>query len=488
MGIFDSLMAGETGGMPDGVLNQTGWRGAMEGNNPMLNIGLGILANNSGNYGSTFAALGKGAQQGVKDTQASRQAQQQAALYKLKMAQAQKELLEQKKKEDWLKNYGQPNATQESTTQAPDTWQNAMQGQTQPNFNMERVAGKQTTTQTPIFDQNKALLSGIQNGAIDFKDYLSMTAQAKPKYSQTPQYDQEGNAFVLDDSGNVKRLDGIKEKKELMVTPGGLAINKNDSSNIGKTFNADDNNPNKPFILVNGQIVPNKAYQDYEINKASAGASRTNISVSTDKKYGEIFGAKIAEQDAAAIDAAKSSHDRIDSSRRVKQLLAQNPITGTGAGARLALEKAFVTAGIIDGTNVANTEALASNLASQTLDAIKTSGLGSGQGFTDKDRIFLQEAKSGRIEMNGMTLNRLADLNERAALKSIEKGNSVIRSLKGNKDMGDVVNRLEEIQIPSIPVSPKTVSPIKIKNDADFNKLPSGATFIDPFGKKRIKP
>jgi hypothetical protein len=284
MGIFDSLVAGEESGMPTGILNQSGWRGALEGNNAMMNIGLGILANNSGNYGSAMAALGKGAQQGVQNTQTSRQAQMQQAMYKMKLDEAKKALEQQQKQQEWLKNYGQPNATQDTTTQAPDTWQNAMQGQTQPNFNMERVAGQQTTTQTPIFDQNKALLSGVQNGAIDFKDYLSMTAQAKPKYSQTPQYDQEGNAFVLDDSGNVKRLDGIKEKQELMVTPSGLAINKNDSSNIGKTFNADDNNPNKPFIMVNGQIVPNKAYQDYEIRKANAGASSNNISVNTGQK------------------------------------------------------------------------------------------------------------------------------------------------------------------------------------------------------------
>jgi hypothetical protein len=181
MGIFDSLMPGEESGMPTGILNQSGWRGALEGNNAMMNIGLGILANNSGNYGSAMAALGKGAQQGVQNTQTSRQAQMQQAMYKMKLEEAKKALEQQQKQQEWLKTYGQPNATQETTTQAPDTWQNAMQGQAQPNFNMERVAGQQTTTQTPIFDQNKALLSGVQNGAIDFKDYLSMQQEQAQK-------------------------------------------------------------------------------------------------------------------------------------------------------------------------------------------------------------------------------------------------------------------------------------------------------------------
>jgi hypothetical protein len=181
MGIFDSLMPGEESGMPTGILNQSGWRGALEGNNAMMNIGLGILANNSGNYGSAMAALGKGAQQGVQNTQTSRQARMQQAIYKMKLDDAKKALEQQQKQQEWLKTYGQPNATQDTTTQAPDAWQNAMQGQTQPNFNMERVAGQQTTTQTPIFDQNKALLSGVQNGVIDFKDYLSMQQEQAQK-------------------------------------------------------------------------------------------------------------------------------------------------------------------------------------------------------------------------------------------------------------------------------------------------------------------
>lgn len=339
-------MQGETGGMPDsmptGILNQTGWQSALEGNNPLLNIGLGILANNSGNYGSAMAALSKGTQQGIKDTQASRQAQQQAALYKLQLAKAQKDMEDQKKKEDWIKNYGLlPNSTQETTTQAPDTWQNAMQGQTQPNFNMERVAGEKTTTQTPIFDQNKALLSGVQNGVIDFKDYLTMTEKAKPKYSQTPQYDQQGNAFVLDDNGNVKRLDGIKERQELMVTPSGLAINKNDPTNIGKTFNADDNNPNKPFIMVNGQVVPNKAYQDYELRKAGAGASRTNVSVGGAQILPEKFTDKInmlaAEGLMGQYGEARNAATAVSAVKDAMTLLDKGMFTGKAAGVQESL-------------------------------------------------------------------------------------------------------------------------------------------------------
>lgn len=242
---------------------------------------------------------------------------------------------------------------------------------------------------------------------------------------------------------NVIKNKLIPKDPELLIAPNGVAINKNDPTNFGKSFKEIDYN--KPF-LPDG--TPNTAYQQFKLSDSERGASRTSVNVSTDKKYGEIFGTKLAEQDAAMIDASKSAPERLYSARRVKQLLAENPITGTGANARLSLEKAFVTAGLVDGTNVKNTEALASNLAAQTLEAIKTSGLGSGQGFTDKDRQFLEKAKSGNIEMNSGSLAYLADLNERAAIKSIERGNAVVKALKGNPSLGDVGGRLQEITIP----------------------------------------
>lgn len=184
------------------------------------------------------------------------------------------------------------------------------------------------------------------------------------------------------------------------------------------------------------------------ISKETTHPLPTQVSVSTDRGYAGDIAKGLAAQDVAAIDAGRAATDRAESARRVKDVLAKNPITGTAANWRLSANKALATAGLIDGTQVKNTEDLASLLASGTLDAIKTSGLGSGQGFTDKDRQFLEKAKSGNIEINAGTLKMLADLNERAALASITKANAVIRRLKSNANMGQVGLDLEEIAIP----------------------------------------
>jgi hypothetical protein len=183
--------------------------------------------------------------------------------------------------------------------------------------------------------------------------------------------------------------------------------------------------PNVPVIAAKSQI-------------AREGKPVTNVKVSTEKGYAGEIAKGLAGQDLAAIDAARNAGDRIRTAQSVKSLLEKSPITGTGAEARLALNKALTTAGLIDGTQVRDTETLAGLLASSTLDAIKTSGLGGGQGFTDKDRQFLERARSGNLEVNPATLRDLADLNERAARASIQRGKTVAKRLQGNPSMGTV--------------------------------------------------
>lgn len=53
---------------------------------------------------------------------------------------------------------------------------------------------------------------------------------------------------------------------------------------VGAIPSTEDLNPNKPFLVQDGQIVPNKAYQDYEISKARAGAANNTVSVNTGQK------------------------------------------------------------------------------------------------------------------------------------------------------------------------------------------------------------
>lgn len=75
-----------------------------------------------------------------------------------------------------------------------------------------------------------------------------------PEYSQTPQYDQSGRAFVLDKAGNMKYLG-------------------TDQAPVRKMSDF-----NEPFVMnEQGQWVPNKEYQQYSMTKSRAGAANVNV-------------------------------------------------------------------------------------------------------------------------------------------------------------------------------------------------------------------
>lgn len=80
-------------------------------------------------------------------------------------------------------------------------------------------------------------------------------------------------------------------------------------------------------------------------------------------------------------------------------------------------------------TKAANTQSLITGAADSTLNSIATSGLGSGQGFTDKDLRFLQDAKSFRITMNKENIRRVLDLQEKAVLNTTNMYNNRLKSI-----------------------------------------------------------
>lgn len=101
------------------------------------------------------------------------------------------------------------------------------------------------------------------------------------KYSQTPQYDQQGNAFVLDDQGNMKPLPGVKARTKVELTSGGDAYDPYNTA-PGTHFEPKAN-PNQPF---NPDGSPNKAYQEYEAKKmqASQAPQWANVEIARNKQ------------------------------------------------------------------------------------------------------------------------------------------------------------------------------------------------------------
>lgn len=93
----------------------------------------------------------------------------------------------------------------------------------------------------------------------------------------------------------------------------------------------DDFNPNQPFSVIDGKIVPNTGYQSFAINKAKAGAAQNNVSVNTGQKgldnefklRGEFKGEPVYK-----------AHQEMQSAySQIKQSLSQASPAGDLAGA-----------------------------------------------------------------------------------------------------------------------------------------------------------
>lgn len=230
MGLFDSLMQGDTGGMPDE--SQTGWQGLLNGGNPLLNIGLGILANNHGNYGSFGAAIGKGTQQGMANTQQYQQLVQQKQLQAMRMKQYQYEMDKQTKQDASDKAYGDSfnAAIQPPTNMANQSFQDAnnnvmqgsdavlMQGSIGGNLSPVDSSQSYSTNQTSAggFDKSALLQSVMSNPNIsaDRKMALMQSMQKdKGKFSMDKGY------VLNEDTGAATKIQDYVDHSSASGTP-----------------------------------------------------------------------------------------------------------------------------------------------------------------------------------------------------------------------------------------------------------------------------
>jgi hypothetical protein len=210
-----------------------------------------------------------------------------------------------------------------------------------------------------------------------------------------------------------------------------------------------------------GQKVPEFTnYQERQANLKTPKTSIYNTMPPAESEYAKTFGAGVAKQDLALKDIAESAPGVIANVGRQKELLKSDKvITGFGAEPRLALAQ-FGQAIGAGGKNadelVTNTQTLLAGRAGATLDAIKTSNLGSAQGFSNTDRDFLEKAKLGGIKYTAQSLAKQLDLEEKVARAGVDKWNT----------------RLKEL--PKSASAPINTSPVSIPpqtNVVDYNSL-----------------
>jgi hypothetical protein len=197
---------------------------------------------------------------------------------------------------------------------------------------------------------------------------------------------------------------------------------------------------------------------------AQAGAPRVNVS--TEKGYGQTFASNVAKADTDKMAAAERAPALAESANRIIGLVQQgNLFVGPVADIKLNISRALNVAGADNDEKIANTEALIAATGQSTLDAIKGAGLGTGQGFTDKDLKFLQGVAGGTINLTEPTLTHLATLQHRVATKAADAWNSRVMQIPK-----------EVLQGTGISTTPITVPPLMRKGGA---AAPAAAGAVD---------
>lgn len=193
----------------------------------------------------------------------------------------------------------------------------------------------------------------------------------------------------------------------------------------------------------------NRKIYEAEILKQTTHPAPVNVNVSTEKAYGGSLAGALAKSDVDLRDAALNAPEAANNANRVLDVLSKgNIIAGPGAEWKLKAAKLLNVVGKNNEEIIANTEQLQKDLAAQTLDAIKTSGLGAGAGFTNADRDFLEKARSGNIEMQPETLRRTAELARKSAEATANKWNTRAKQIPKSAIQGTGLS-VEPVVLPS---------------------------------------
>jgi hypothetical protein len=216
------------------------------------------------------------------------------------------------------------------------------------------------------------------------------------------------------------------------------------------------------------------AVQAQKMAVAEKGA--TKVSLSTEKKYGEKLAGNIADRDDAKLGAAEKAPELAAGANRIIDLVKQgNLFVGPASTIKLNIARALNVAGASNEEKIANTESLISAAGQGTLNAVKDAGLGTGQGFTDKDLVFLQGIAGGTIDLTPQALTRLATLQHQAATRSVDAWNKRFKDIPQSSIEGMGLRTAPDVP-PLSSAKSSAARPAGVGSDWTFERDAAGNT------------
>jgi len=166
--------------------------------------------------------------------------------------------------------------------------------------------------------------------------------------------------------------------------------------------------------------------------KEIARAGATNITNKQEGAFEAGLGTGqsklLLDNKVAALDAASI----IDTVKTGRDIMKSGMITGAGADFLVNLNQGLKTVGIDAGyaDAAANSQAFTANMAGNVGKLIKQ--FGAGTGLSDADREFAKDMAGGRIALDAKAINKILDINERAARNVITRHNKDVKGIKTN--------------------------------------------------------
>lgn len=253
--------------------------------------------------------------------------------------------------------------------------------------------------------------------------------------------------------GSMQSVSQILDSMKPTVVPASSSVYNPDTKTFTQAPAAPEKPPTQTELVRNFEFAKTPAGGNYRGSFADFKAistPKTSVTVSTEKKYSEQFANKMADTDIAKMATAEQAPRLAESANRIIDLVQQgNIFTGPVADIKLNIARALNVAGASNEEKIANTESLIAATGQSTLDAIKSAGLGTGQGFTDKDLNFLRGIAGGTIQLTAQTLTELARLQHQTATRSAESWNTRVKQLPKSATEGTGLS-LEPIKVPPL--------------------------------------
>lgn len=223
----------------------------------------------------------------------------------------------------------------------------------------------------------------------------------------------------------------IKEDAPKVVSAGGSVYNPR----TGTFSTAPEATPGtlREMQALGYSLTP-EGFAAYQSAKGRAAPSTTvNVGAPQQEKafetqLGKGQAERILQSQATATDAAGI----IDTVNTGRQIMKSGMITGAGAEFLVNLNQALKTAGIDAGyaDASANSQAFAANMAGNVGRVIKQ--FGAGTGLSNADREYAEKMAGGKITIDAAAINRILDINERAARNVIKAHNKNVKDIKTN--------------------------------------------------------